>query len=476
MIDINLEAIQELANKYQDLEQLFRQLPSDIRMHSIRVAEYSQALYLGAVEAEMNPSDKNAEKERNKDYAKYVYKVGKYHDIGVLCLPNDHPLRKNDATALQLEEEETHPELGEALCDCFALAAGYEPTIYWNFLLSSVRMHHEKPDGGGFPDKLVFDQMTLCPWLVSLAVILDVYTAYNRSEDPFKEGFNKIMDFAMKFRLDESELVLRICKAKLEKIFESHISETKLIKYGELMIKRTAKRSMYLSYRRVNNFEKETTVALQAIPMFYAKSRKEVVFYDEIKERLKEEKMVHDVWEYFLYEASDMRKRINAYGHTDLMLHIPIIHGTISNGKVSKLFDKWLEETETDISQYAFMIEAEKMKAPSKTLLANLAQIKEYGAKLVLTDFTGSEPFREEDLGVRFDTIQISPILLDRMDKNIQDILVEIVKEGYELQSEGIDSDDYNDMLEKFKFKTICGEYVGDFKTDSEILMDLGAK
>ena len=242
------------------------------------------------------------------------------------------------------------------------------------------------------------------------------------------------------------------------------------------MIKRTAKRAMYLTYRRVNNFESGTTVALQAIPEFYAKTRREVIFYEEIKKRLKEEKLVHDVWKYFLYEASDMRMRMDAYGQNDLILQMPILHGTISASKVSKVFEQWIEDTGTDLSRYAFMIEAENMNAPSKTLLSNLAYIKEQGAKLVLVDYTGVEPFREEDLGVRFDVIQTSPIILDRMDRNVQDTLKEIVKEEYELQADGIDSDDYNEMLEKMKFKTICGEYAGAFLSDSDILKDIGAK
>jgi len=471
-LDLDLQVVQNLVQRYPDMESLFTRMPEDIKLHGIRVAEYTQAMYNAGVEVEINPFDEKSAKERSSLYSRYMFMAGKYHDIGVMCMPEDSPYRRPDVQAPELSNDVEHVLFGNVLSDYYAQASHYQPQMLWVMMGETLRSHHEKYDGSGFPDKLMTDQMPLSAWIVSVAVMLDVETAYPFSENPFKERFQRMLDFVMENKLNELELVLRVAESKLERVFQKHISESNMITYKPMLIKHTAKRSMYLKYRRVNYLMDNELVAFQALPIFQLKSRKENMYFDEIADKLKEAKITASVWNYFLYEASDMRVRMEAYGLSDIIIQVPILPGILSQNKVDNFFDPWIKETKTDISRYCFMIEPDMLAKPSKTLITNLNRITEYGAKLMMIDFTGEQAYNYEDIGITINFIQLSSILLDRMNESIKESVAAVEAAGIIVQADGIDSDDYNELLESMHVRQMCGDYPGEYKNDTEILIE----
>ena len=100
------------------------------------------------------------------------------HDVGKIGIP-DRVLLK--PAALDAEERrivETHPEIGDKLLEPLDLLAATRPI---------VRHHHERWDGGGYPDRLAGTTIPLGARIVAVADSIEVMTSrqlYRRSRTP----------------------------------------------------------------------------------------------------------------------------------------------------------------------------------------------------------------------------------------------------------------------------------------------------
>lgn len=131
--------------------------------HSQRVAEYASALAerVGLSRAEVE----------------LVYMTGTLHDVGKIGVP-DSILKKPGS--LEPEERavmETHPGLGEVIV---RKAPQLAPA------LPGVRHHHERWDGGGYPDRLIGTDIPLVARLLALADTFDAMT----SDRPYRKGMD----------------------------------------------------------------------------------------------------------------------------------------------------------------------------------------------------------------------------------------------------------------------------------------------
>jgi diguanylate cyclase (GGDEF)-like protein len=99
-------------------------------------------------------------------YVELARLAGSLHDLGKLAIPEEI-LRKpgplNDAERLVLER---HPQIGHRMLD----SLGVEPVAAW------VLHHHERWDGGGYPDHLGADQIPLGSRIIFVADAYDAMT------------------------------------------------------------------------------------------------------------------------------------------------------------------------------------------------------------------------------------------------------------------------------------------------------------
>jgi HD-GYP domain-containing protein (c-di-GMP phosphodiesterase class II) len=99
-------------------------------------------------------------------YVELARLAGSLHDLGKLAIPEEI-LRKpgplNEAERLVLER---HPQIGHRMLD----SLGVEPVATW------VRHHHERWDGGGYPDRLGADEIPLGSRIIFVADAYDAMT------------------------------------------------------------------------------------------------------------------------------------------------------------------------------------------------------------------------------------------------------------------------------------------------------------
>lgn len=153
--ELNQKFLAIKRNYYQSLHmftQLLETYHKELGGHSRRVGELSLKL------AERHPDI------QPEDYP-IIEAAGMLHDIGLIGLPGT--LVEKSVPEMNGEEKKlyySHPERGELILDQIDLLRP---------VATLVRLHHEQPNGRGFPDGLSKEQIPLGALVVSAASIYD---------------------------------------------------------------------------------------------------------------------------------------------------------------------------------------------------------------------------------------------------------------------------------------------------------------
>ena len=152
------QAYKELLNSYvSTIKVILKALDTRDAIasgHSQRVAEYSKAL---AERLGLSPAEK-----RNLELAALLHDVGK---IGISEYILGKPGKLTDQELFMVKK---HPEIGGHILEDVDFL---KPTI------SSIRHHHERFDGKGYPDGLAGDDIPLLARIISAAETYDFLTS-----------------------------------------------------------------------------------------------------------------------------------------------------------------------------------------------------------------------------------------------------------------------------------------------------------
>jgi HD-GYP domain-containing protein (c-di-GMP phosphodiesterase class II) len=94
-----------------------------------------------------------------------LYRGGLIHDIGKICVPDTTLLKPGPLNAEEERQMRAHPVLGEGIAKLLPSVAD---------TLTIIRHHHERFDGGGYPDGLCGHKIPLLARIVS---VCDAYDA-----------------------------------------------------------------------------------------------------------------------------------------------------------------------------------------------------------------------------------------------------------------------------------------------------------
>lgn len=145
------------------------------------------------------------------------------HDIGKLAIP-DHILNKpGELTPAELEKTKIHPAIGASLLE----KVGFDYPV-----AKTVKHHHEKWDGTGYPEQLKRDEIPLTARILSIA---DAYDTL-RGARPYRAAIQR--DQAIRIIQDETgtrfdPTVTRMFLKNLN-LFESEIEQQGLSYEGDL--------------------------------------------------------------------------------------------------------------------------------------------------------------------------------------------------------------------------------------------------
>lgn len=106
----------------------------------------------------------------SKEKISLIVSASALHDIGKIAIPDSILLKPAKLTAEEFEEMKKHTLYGCTLLENFR----QEESEFYRYCYDICRWHHERFDGGGYPDHLVGDDIPIWAQVVS---IVDVYDA-----------------------------------------------------------------------------------------------------------------------------------------------------------------------------------------------------------------------------------------------------------------------------------------------------------
>lgn len=111
----------------------------------------------------------------SEDAMRSVRRAGLLHDVGKIGVPDSILRKPGKLTPEEVEIIQRHPRLGELIVRAIP---GLEDVI------DGVRSHHERWDGGGYPDQLRGDEIPLMGRLLAVA---DAFSAMT-TDRPYRKG------------------------------------------------------------------------------------------------------------------------------------------------------------------------------------------------------------------------------------------------------------------------------------------------
>ncbi len=309
--------------EYETWEEAFHGLAPAIRQQSVRVAAYTQALYVQACEMNFGKDSKeNSERMKGK-YADLAYKCGMYHQLGKALVPPEYQVWNESFTDEEKAVYKKYTSDGRVLAAVLQekgnrpgkkIDYSEQPTknIPWLMIRESCEQHMERWDGAGFPEGKTGKAISPIAQVVGIAKELDRLASGTKSEDPFAEAMQILIDQSGSAWNPALVEILTASRSKCRAIYNKYIHYTEALPKTIPLVEKKKDRPMGLRYRPMVSDTAGTIVAYEAIPWFGGILGRpgETESLAEVEDMLVRKKLVEDISKYFLYEAADAVLRI----------------------------------------------------------------------------------------------------------------------------------------------------------------------
>ena len=304
--------------EYETWDEAFRGLAPAVRQQSVRVADYTHALFVQACADKFAASTPEGQARIRGQYADLAYKCGLYHDLGKALVPPEYQILQKDFTQEELAVYRKYTTDGRALVANLQerstrardkrrgeLTELPTENIPWLMIRESCQQHMERWDGTGYPDGRKGEEISPIAQIVGLAKELDRLSAETKSETPFEDALAKLRAGSGKDWSAELIKVLDKAETACAEIYKKYIHYTMTLPKTVPLLEKKPDRPMGLQFRPMTTGEK--LAGFEAIPWFggIAGRPGEREEAEDVEELLKRTDLTKDVTEYFLYEATD---------------------------------------------------------------------------------------------------------------------------------------------------------------------------
>lgn len=306
--------------EYETWDDAFRGQTGVVRQQSVRVAAYTQALFVQACAAKFGMDTPHGQEQMQGEYADLAYKCGMYHQLGKALVPPEYQLWREDFTEEEKAVYRKYTTDGRLLVAALQERGNRAkekrkgefvelPTknIPWLMIRETCQQHMERWDGSGYPEGISGDAISPIAQIVGLAKELDRLAAETKSETPFDDAFSTLIAQSGVLWSQELIAVLKAAKSKCRSVYNKYIHYTMTLPKTIPLVEKKKDRPMGLSYRPMVKDKEGTVAAYEAIPWFggIADRPGETESAEELADMLRRTELVADMSLYFLYEAAD---------------------------------------------------------------------------------------------------------------------------------------------------------------------------
>ncbi|MBQ8337567.1 MAG: EAL domain-containing protein [Oscillospiraceae bacterium] len=389
--------------EYETWDEAFRGLAPAIRQQSVRVAAYTQVLFVQAVKLHFGANTKDGQERMKGQYADFMYKCGMYHQLGKSLVPPEYQVWQESFTEEEQAVYKKYTTDGRNLVAMLQEKGARvkekrkdgsfveRPTknLPWLIMRECCQQHMERWDGSGYPEKRLGSDISAPAQIVGLAKELDRLASETKAENPFDIAFDALVSASGKDWSPELIDVLKAAKENCYAVYYKYITYTRTIPKTIPLVERRADRVMGLKYRPMLAAEQNNVVMYEANAWFggVADRPGETETVDDLHELFKRTNIVEDVSWYLLYEAADTVLRMQNC-RLDLQgVVLKMLPEFYQLGSQLQRFTQLFKEQPIDKDKLMLTIPEEVLKSSSKTVLEVVERYLRHGIVLVVDDF-----------------------------------------------------------------------------------------
>ena len=311
--------------EYETWDEAFRGLTPAVRQQSVRVAAYTQALFVQACAGTFGTETREGSERMQGQFADLAYKCGMYHQIGKSLVPPEYQLWTADFTEEEQAVYKKYTSDGRLLAAVLQerssrakekrkgeLIEAPTRNIPWLMIRESCEQHMEHWDGSGYPAQRKGTDISPIAQIVGIAKELDRLASETKSETPFDDAYRTLTEQSGTLWSPALIEVLKTARTKCRAVYNKYIHYTMTLPKTIPLVEKRKDRPMGLKYRPMVNNADGNIVAYEAIPWFGGILGRpgETEGMAELEAMFQRKKMVEDVSFYLLYEAADAVLRI----------------------------------------------------------------------------------------------------------------------------------------------------------------------
>ena len=475
--------------EYETWDEAFRGLAPAVRQQSVRIAAYTQAIYVQACAGSFGKETKEGAERMHGKYADLAYKCGMYHQLGKALVPHEYQLWTDDFTEEEQAVYKKYTTDGRLLVAALQERGNRAkekrkgelielPTknIPWLMIRESCEQHMERWDGNGFPAQRSSTAISPVAQIVGIAKELDRLASETKSEDPFAEAYQILIDQSGSAWNPALVEVLKACRSKCRAVYNKYIYYTMTLPKTIPLVEKRKDRPMGLQYRPMVTDNEGAVVAYEAIPWFGGILDRpgETEPAAELEAMLQRKKMVEDVSFYFLYEAADTILRIE---NCKLQIQAVILQMMPSFYQLNtqlQHFNQLFKDQPIPREKLLLTIPADFLMNATKHVTELVERYLRNGICLVLDGYDqakhGEKLAPEKLKAMGFTYLRLAPECY--MKQETANFMYTLRKEGFTLLGGGADSHDIVGWLAACGVAYMSGTITGMTVSEDELIRD----
>ena len=473
---------------YETWDEAFRGLSPAIRQQSVRVAAYTQALYIQACSGTFGTNTKEGAERMVGQYGDLAYKCGMYHQLGKALVPPEYQLWSDDFTEEEQAVYKKYTTDGRILVAALQERGNRakekrrgelieQPTknIPWLMLRESCEQHMERWDGSGYPAGRLSSDISPIAQIVGIAKELDRLASETKSENPFDEAYKVLTAQAGTLWSAELIDVLKAARAKCRAIYNKYIHYTRTLPKTIPLVEKRKDRPMGLTYRPMVCDTEGTVTAYEAIPWFggIADRPGDTEAASELAGMLRRKDLITDVSMYFLYEAADTVVRINNC-KLDLKILVQMMPDFYLQGSQLQRLNQFLKDQPIDHNQLLLTIPEETVMNATKAVTEVIERYLRNGFRLVVDGYHPENIPADKLKAMGFQHLRLAPELY--LKQETANTMNTLRRQGFTLIGGGADTFDILGWLAACGVEFMSGTMTGIPVNENELIRDALAR